>query len=391
VRSGAKLGARVAALAAIAVGTLLALEGVSRVVWKSKHREMLELELHDYEYVDRTRDFISPLPGARVTVGELRADLHERSRPWGIAQLEGFVRDHALPDTAVIISVNERGFRGPDVAVPKPPGVFRILNVGDSCTWGQSVGDRWPYPRVLERELNESTGGAGRVRVEVVNGGFCADSIERSLRRVDDFADVDPDLVTIYQGWNRTIFRADPRRNRRLYRLSALYRLYYHSFVDAREPGDDSEDTGRRYDPRDPSLDPFRGYGFDRDIERLVVALRRRLPDAEIMLVTAAGLLDAEVEPDEKALRMSYPLERSGNLYLYALLAGRWNEAVRLYARESGLEVIDLERYARERFVPRSDYFTDNVHWNARGYDEIGRFLARELAGSVPRNEGARP
>lgn len=61
------------------------------------------------------------------------------------------------------------------------------------------------------------------------------------------------------------------------------------------------------------------------------------------------------------------------------------------FARENGLDVIDLERYARERFVPRSDYFTDNVHWNARGYEEIGPFFARELAGYVSRNEGVRP
>jgi lysophospholipase L1-like esterase len=366
---------------------LFALEGLARIVWESKYHDLLEATLHGYEHVDRARNLVVPRPGAQVTGGEFRSDLTKRGRSLGIACLEDFLREHDLPDTAVFIRINQHGFRGPDIAVPKPDGVFRILTIGGSCTWGQSVSERCAYPRVLERTLNRLTGGRGGSRVEVVNGGFCADGLRRSLGRVEEFAGTEPDLVTIYQGWNRTIFRADPRKNRSLYRLLALYRFYYHTAVDRPRRGlESSRNRVPCYDPHDPSLEPFREYGFEKDIldlDRLVRELRHRVP-ATIVLVTLAGLLDCEVQPDDRSLEISYPLSQSENVYLYALLTERWNEAVRRYALEHNLHVIDLEKYARDHLARRSDYFLDNVHWNARGYDEVGRFLARGLLRYIP-------
>jgi len=63
-------------------------------------------------------------------------------------------------------TTNPQGFRGPTIERPKPAGVFRILAVGDSYTWGDGVGDRDVWVRRLEANL----GACGRV--EVVNAGF---------------------------------------------------------------------------------------------------------------------------------------------------------------------------------------------------------------------------
>lgn len=370
---------------------LLVLEGVARLIWEGKYHDRLETALRDHQHIDYRRNLIVPTPGARVTLGASLARLRELERPLGAARLEEFQRKHSLPDTTALIRINRHGFRGPDVAVPKPGGIFRILTVGDSCTWGLSVSEECPYPRVLERTLNQLVGDQSELRVEVVNGGFSGDGLEQSLARVEQFVSVEPDLITIYLGWNTTIHRADPRKLRSLYRLSALYRLYYHTAVWRltrwQKPSGEPE---LRYDPHDPSLDAFREHSLERDVrdlDRLVGALRRRRPSAAIVLITLAGVLDCEVQPDSLALQMSYPpdpLEQSGNLYLWALMARRWNDAIRGYASGHGLDVIDLEEYARARLARRSDYFSDHCHWNAEGYREVGRFLAGELAGYVP-------
>lgn len=379
---------RAVAWMVVAVVVLFALEGVARIIWQSKYHDRLEAMLHDYEHVDYKRNLVVPTPGVRVTIEELYGDLRRRGRPVGITHLEELRSKYSLSDTTVLISINQHGFRGPDVAVPKPQGVFRILTIGDSCTWGLSVCDGQAYPRVLERALGEAVGHRSEVSVEVVNGGFCADGLERSLARIEEFVSVEPDLITIYQGWNRTIFRADPRKLRSLYRLSALYRLYYHGVVSP--PGRRHRPSGERmllYDPCDPSLEPFREYGFEhdiRDLDRLVRALRSRRPSATIVLITLAGLLDCEVQPDSRTLDMSGPLDQSENVYLYPLMTRRWNEAILGYAGTHGLDVIDLEEYARAGMGERSRYFMDTVHWNAEGYQEVGRLLASELARYVP-------
>jgi hypothetical protein len=49
--------------------------------------------------------------------------------------------------------INTKGYRDLPRATPKPPGVRRILNLGDSFAWGASVEFEDAYPQRLERAL----------------------------------------------------------------------------------------------------------------------------------------------------------------------------------------------------------------------------------------------
>jgi lysophospholipase L1-like esterase len=302
--------------------------------------------------------------------------------------MEDFLREHPQPDSATMISINAHGFRGPEITLPKPPSRFRIMTIGDSCTWGLGVSDDCSYPRVLEQELNRQVAADCGLTVEVVNGGFCAYGFERALLRVGEYLATEPDLITIYLGWNRTIFRADPRRSPQLYHKYALYRFFYHALINRSQGGSRwLDERGEYYDPADESLEPFRHHCFEhdlRDLDRLVTAIRDHDSRIRILLVTLAGMLDRAVEPDAAALAMVGPLEISDNLYLYPLLTARFNQALRQYARRRDLPVLDLERHARGHFIPRSAYFLDPVHPSAAGYAAIGRFMASELLGYLP-------
>jgi lysophospholipase L1-like esterase len=67
------------------------------------------------------------------------------------------------------VHVNSHGVRGPEFAIPKPPGVIRILSLGDSTGFGWGLSDEQTYSRLLEKQLNASikTG----PRFEVINAG----------------------------------------------------------------------------------------------------------------------------------------------------------------------------------------------------------------------------
>jgi lysophospholipase L1-like esterase len=99
-----------------------------------------------------------------------------------------------LSDTGdVLYRINEDGFRGPRHARPKPPGVFRVVVMGDSIAFGYAVEEARSFPRVLEARLADLVPAA---RVEVVNlgvGGYNAWNEAELLRDVG--LGYEPDLV----------------------------------------------------------------------------------------------------------------------------------------------------------------------------------------------------
>lgn len=68
------------------------------------------------------------------------------------------------------LTINSHGFRGPECTVEKPPGVHRILVLGDSYAWGYGVGDSEVFSAVLERKLGATDEGPWEVLNTAVSG-----------------------------------------------------------------------------------------------------------------------------------------------------------------------------------------------------------------------------
>lgn len=101
------------------------------------------------------------------------------------------------------VMINNRGFRGRDIADRKNPGVIRIVALGASSTFGYFDRDDETYPVYLEQSLNERC--SGDIRFEVINLGI------PHLRSTNIYAlflaeviRLDPDGVTFYEGNNDT-------------------------------------------------------------------------------------------------------------------------------------------------------------------------------------------
>lgn len=89
---------------------------------------------------------------------------------------------------------NSRGYRTPEVAFPKPDGVYRIAFFGSSNTMGHGVGDDEAYPRLMEPWLDRLTDPG--VRVELVNLSVSGDSPSRRLARMaEEAAGYEPDWI----------------------------------------------------------------------------------------------------------------------------------------------------------------------------------------------------
>ncbi|MBI4323554.1 MAG: hypothetical protein HY596_04670 [Candidatus Omnitrophica bacterium] len=94
----------------------------------------------------------------------------------------------------VDVRTNRLGLRGPDPAAPKPPGLIRILMLGDSFTFGFPVKDEETFCHLIERGLR-----ARGYPVEVVNGGVSGYSptLEYVLLR-DELLALEPDVVVLW-------------------------------------------------------------------------------------------------------------------------------------------------------------------------------------------------
>ncbi len=64
------------------------------------------------------------------------------------------------------VSINSLGFRGPEITREKPEGMFRIVALGASTTYGIYVSDEYTYPYQLEKKLDEKFGSD---KIEVIN------------------------------------------------------------------------------------------------------------------------------------------------------------------------------------------------------------------------------
>ncbi len=110
-----------------------------------------------------------------------------RYRALAIARL-----DEAAATTpyAVERRFNSRQFRGPEIG-PKPPGVRRVVVIGDSFTEGMGVEEEDAYPRVLGRLLAAADPG----RWEVLNCGRRGYDFPALFDLFETVLALDPDVV----------------------------------------------------------------------------------------------------------------------------------------------------------------------------------------------------
>ena len=95
---------------------------------------------------------------------------------------------------------NSLGYRGPEVAVPKPAGTYRIVLLGGSTTYSGGMEDTADtLPARLQALLQQR----GHTQVEVVNAGVSGYSSFESVANLQyRVLDLQPDLMMVYHGIN---------------------------------------------------------------------------------------------------------------------------------------------------------------------------------------------
>lgn len=100
-----------------------------------------------------------------------------------------------------VFSTNNLGFRGDYLAVPKPPGEFRVFAIGGSTTECAYLDDTETMPAALQSEL-QAVAPAGRT-VKVYNAGKSGDrSYDHVSMLVHRILHLQPDAIVVFLGIN---------------------------------------------------------------------------------------------------------------------------------------------------------------------------------------------
>ena len=142
------------------------------------------------------------------------------------------------PGDDKIIRVNRLGFRGPELAAAKPPGIYRLAVLGDSIAFARYLDNEDSFPDLLPGRLAERRPG---LRFEVLNvslGG--RDTWEEVALLEHQVLALEPDLVVLQVCMNDHMRLPSPDPNRRrgmygerpLFSYSSLFDL-----LDRKYPG----------------------------------------------------------------------------------------------------------------------------------------------------------
>ena len=129
---------------------------------------------------------------------------------------------------------NQLGYRGAETTIEKPKGIFRIVTIGASTTYGFGVNSNQAYPDVLQDILRDDY---GYTNVEVINAGVMSyTSFELLTNFQFRVLELDPDLIIYYGAKNDADTRfVDPgcyNNPSPLYGITTFHGLWRTEFSD---------------------------------------------------------------------------------------------------------------------------------------------------------------
>jgi len=277
------------------------------------------------------------------------------------------------PARFVTASINSDGFVGKELE-PEGDDLWRIVAVGDSCTYGG--GHKTDnYAAMLELMLDQQAP-PGR-RYEVVNAGVSGLNSELALRRLrSKVIALEPDVVTIYIGWN-DLMKVDPLSQGGGERWSSVARMiddlwlvkgmrkliffYLRSNLWPPKTGPESR-TGRFAD--------FEPSFYEHNLVEMIEAVRG-IGSRPVLLTLPTVVKPDMTLADLENAKVIFPYFRSayGVGDLLDLIAA-YNRVIRRVAAREDVPLVELSGSFEEiEDTPR--YFIDTMHLSPFGMELV--------------------
>lgn len=280
------------------------------------------------------------------------------------------------------LQTNADGHRSPTIAETKPEGTARVVCLGDSLTFGFGVEERFAFPQLLQRLLNERL---AQRRWEVINtgvSGYCTFQQTAELRRCLKYR---PDLVVLLFCLN------DVTEKYIALRSFGGTGLGYQGVADGAASWIFQQLVAiRRYSSLVTALTPTRVDAERR--EAYAVENLWKTPDASHV---QAAWTQAEQELDElvelcraEALGLLIAVAPYQGQYALGSEADLPQQRLAEYARARGVAFLDLKpglaRLSRAAGHAPERLYLDQSHFNTSGNLAIAELLWEQFTGTAP-------
>ena len=299
-----------------------------------------------------------------------------------------------------VATTNAMGFRGPEVANPRPAGTYRIVLSGGSSTHGWGVHDDetidWYMREILRRRYPDRA-------FEVVNlafDGYDAYQVFERLR--SEWHWLNPDAVIVNTGVNDVrnarfpmLKDRDPRtliwgaevarlaEERRRGGPSSWTRIKHYSYLArlpglirarlARRPSPPSPGDGSETRPNLQAIDYF-----ERNLWRIVDLLD---PATALILATPPSLLHTKYRPTDVSARTYWLVDAATTQKVRDSLAARMQSVVeRLRAQGIGGTYL--------KPTPPASMFLDDAHLTPDGNREMAMMFVDALSRHIAAERG---
>lgn len=300
-------------------------------------------------------------------------------------------------------TINNLGFRGDSLIIPKPAREFRVFLVGGSTTECLFLDDADALDAVVQRELQREAVSGTSVRVYGAgkSGDRSDDHVSMMVHRI---VQLEPDVVVVFAGFNDLLAALggyDYLRHANvtrllndsltlwpLLRLTATEtqlgrRLFYllKGFPGPRlgtwsgerplTSGYRSAVERLRAAPRADSLPEWDVAPYGDNLRTIIGAARAH--GVQVVLMTQQATWNATVDQNVEQwqwMRSANGITLPADQMDAAL--DSVNETTRRVGRDLGVPIYDLARS-----IPKSlEFFYDDAHFNVRGANRAGRELA---------------
>jgi len=238
------------------------------------------------------------------------------------------------------LAINSKGLRDRDYAYRKPPGVKRILVLGDSYTWGYGVRNDEVYTEVLERRFEQE----GR-KWEVINSGVSGYGTDQEyLWFRTEGVKYQPDLVVV-----AFFVLNDPRNNTSAVQYGLGKPVFLDTNLSRLRP---AELRPHKMQETVPGLDDL---------------------DMSIALLRAIGEECRRIGARLLVMKFGFHGEKESR----ASLAFDRDFAAAIEQQVDGAVLFDLDAECRRRKLSFFKMVEGNIdgHWNAYGHKEVADML----------------
>jgi len=272
------------------------------------------------------------------------------------------------------IRINSKGFVGVEFSDVKPAGIYRVFALGDSCTFAGN----WDisYSAFLGKMLN-----ANGLKYEVINAGIEGYNSEYALGRLkDDILKYEPDLVTIYIGWN-DLMKVSPSNMSSSGRVSWLGTALNHSYLYKglskvmffyvrpllMKPGLTGDESELH------AFDRFVPATYEENVSAMVTLLRER--NVRVLLLTRPTVLVPQMSADDlRTQNVFFPFfPEAYSVPRLLSLHNAYNNSVRRLAERMEVPLVDLDEIFNQR--NKRPLFWDTMHPSAEGHQLIADAL----------------